>query len=135
MSIHSFNRNLQALQRARARVCVHMSPTRPSHRRVYACASVDRYVYTYSADNVRVAGGYTNSLTMWSFAIEEAREYWMSALKRDCATTGLCNWFLDSFSNMQFYPVSYKHGRSVSSPLRATRCMSWWDWLLTGLDC
>ena len=74
----------------------------------------DWFVYTYSADSVKVAGGYTNSLAIWSFAIEEAREYWVSALKRDCVTTGLCNWFLDSFSNMQFYPVSFKHGRPTT---------------------
>jgi hypothetical protein len=27
---------------------------------------------------------------------------------------GLCNWFLDSFSNMQFYPISFKHGRPTT---------------------
>lgn len=54
---------------------------------------------------VRDAGGYTNSLIIWSFAIDEPRNYWVESLKRDCRETGLCQWFLDSFSNMQFYPV------------------------------
>jgi len=56
-------------------------------------------------------GAYTNTFTIWDFNNDEARAYWIAALKKTRKLTGLNGYLFDSFYNLGFMPVSYRDCR------------------------
>ncbi len=71
--------------------------------------------YIYLEDTRQKWGGaYMGCMSVFNFNNADARNYWINALKKIKAETGLDQYHFDSFYNLAFFPVNFDHSRPTT---------------------